>query len=427
MNLDGLLTALSASRDVRAWSLSVAERRRLSLGVKDRQAGGAHAPIDLAESCAARYLLVWSDGKVSKGTWERRQIERETEASIAAARLHAYDDPDGALVAEPAPVPEVALYDTGAASMASGDTTLLAERLSEVRQRVAENGFSTWSGAFSSTLTRSRVVTSAGMDVTDRATAASWHVSFEGELSDGHASRAPEAQAAFSARLGRAAALVRRLTGPAAATPAGNVAVLLHPSVVEEYVLSTLLDNLDGAAVTHGESAFDVEQFGSPSPVVREDVELTVDPLQPLRAGAYRVSSEGVPARRAALMESGRLVTPILDLKYGRRLKRSPTPVPYAMDAVCFRGAGPIEVGQALEGSALFVLHVLGVHTQDPVSGDFSLSAPQSLRVRGGEARGRVRATISGNLFRILRREDTAFVAFEGETTPGLLVRCHVA
>ncbi|HET9298631.1 MAG TPA: metallopeptidase TldD-related protein, partial [Candidatus Polarisedimenticolaceae bacterium] len=78
-------------------------------------------------------------------------------------------------------------------------------------------------------------------------------------------------------------------------------------------------------------------------------------------------------------------------------------------------------------GSALLVLHVLGVHTQDPVSGNFSLSAPQSLRVEAGEARGRVRATISGNLFDLLRREDTTFVAFEGETTPGLLVRCSVA
>ena len=73
------------------------------------------------------------------------------------------------------------------------------------------------------------------------------------------------------------------------------------------------------------------------------------------------------------------------------------------------------------------MLHVLGVHTQDPVSGDFSLSAPQSLRVDDGTIQGRVRATISGNLFEILRREDTTFVAFEGEATPGLLIRCHVA
>jgi len=30
--------------------------------------------------------------------------------------------------------------------------------------------------------------------------------------------------------------------------------VLLHPRVVENYVLSTLMQNLDGAAVAHNES-----------------------------------------------------------------------------------------------------------------------------------------------------------------------------
>ena len=427
MNLDPLLQALSDARDVRAWSLGAAERRRLSLGVKDRQAGGPHAPIDVAESCAARYLLVWTDGRVSKGAWERRQIERDSATAIAAARLHAYDDPDAARVAEPAPVPAVALFDAAAAAMASGDTTLLAGRLSEIRQRVAEAGFGTWSGAFSSTSSLSRVVTSAGVDVGDEATAFAWHVSFEGELSDGHVARAPEDPAAFSARLERAAQLVRHLTGPGAVPPSGDVPVLLHPNVVEEYVLSTLLDNLDGAAVAHGESAFRLEQFGSGVPVLREDVRLSVDPLQPLRAGAYRVSGEGIPARPAAYVEGGRLVTPVLDLKYSRRLALPPTPFPSAMDTVHFAGGYAAGVAEALQRSALLVLHVLGVHTQDPVSGDFSLSAPQSLRVDDGTIQGRVRATISGNLFEILRREDTTFVTFEGEATPGLLIRCHVA
>ncbi|HET9298680.1 MAG TPA: hypothetical protein VFO11_01970, partial [Candidatus Polarisedimenticolaceae bacterium] len=195
MRLDPLLEALGAAPEVRAWSVGAAERRRLSLGVKDRQAGGPHAPIDLAESCAARYLLVWADGKVSKGSWERRQIQRDPGGAIAAARLHAYDDPDAAHVAEPAPVPEVTLFDRGAAAMASGDTTLLAERLSEIRRHVAKAGFSTWSGAVSSTLTHARIVTSAGVDVAERATATAWHVSFEGELSDGLAARAPEGAA----------------------------------------------------------------------------------------------------------------------------------------------------------------------------------------------------------------------------------------
>ena len=43
------------------------------------------------------------------------------------------------------------------------------------------------------------------------------------------------------------------------------------------------------------------------------------------------------------------------------------------------------------------MLSVLGIHTQDSASGDFSLSAPQVLRIDEGALGGRSRATISGN------------------------------
>jgi hypothetical protein len=38
---------------------------------------------------------------------------------------------------------------------------------------------------------------------------------------------------------------------------------------------------------------------------------------------------------------------------------------------------------------------------------------------------GRVRATISGNIFELLRSPGLTFVRFPGEHTPGLLVNCR--
>ncbi len=40
-----------------------------------------------------------------------------------------------------------------------------------------------------------------------------------------------------------------------------------------------------------------------------------------------------------------------------------------------------------------------GMHTQDPVSGNFSLAAPEAIVVKGGEMLGSVKAVISGNFF----------------------------
>jgi len=80
-------------------------------------------------------------------------------------------------------------------------------------------------------------------------------------------------------------------------------------------------------------------------------------------------------------------------------------------------------MAQAKDG--VFVLSVLGVHTQDSSSGDFSLSAPQALALKNGAVTGRLRGTISGNLFELLQSPDLRFVELPGEQIPGLLLHCR--
>ena len=205
-------------------------------------------------------------------------------------------------------------------------------------------------------------------------------------------------------------------------------AVLLHPRVVEAFVLDTLLYHLDGSTVAHREGRFRPEQFGDGRPVLREDLGLRLDLLRPLRIGSYRFTAEGWPASHCTYIKGGRLIEPLLDVKYAHRLGRRPTPLPHSNDTLHFEGATTLELSEALEeatGGAV-VFSVLGAHTQDQASGDFSLSAPQTLRVTDGALGGRLRATISGNLFEVLQSEELRFVRFDGEHTPGLLLHCHL-
>ena len=81
--------------------------------------------------------------------------------------------------------------------------------------------------------------------------------------------------------------------------------------------------------------------------------------------------------------------------------------------------------GEPFAHGGALVLSVLGIHTQDSASGDFSLSAPQVLRIDNG-LDGRTRATISGNLFEVLRSDALQLVDFEGEHTPGMLFPCRI-
>lgn len=429
--LDRLLDALGAygngGAKIRAWSVFVTESTRLGLGTKDMQSGNAHTPLNLTVSCGARYLFVWDDGLVSRGYFERRQIEKDIDDALAQSRLAAYEDPDAATVLGPAEMPEVRLHDTEISAMTRGEIGRIAGRQKEIRDLVRSRRFRTWSGSIGVSEGRSRLVTSEGLDAVGAGTGHSWHVMFHGELGDGFSARSLEDDEAFRARLLRLAEMVELLGQPAEAMPPGTHPVLLHPNVVESYVLGTLLENLGGAKIAHGEGQFRREQFDRSEQVLREDITLRLDPLEPLKAGSYRFTGEGVPASPCTYIEHGRLRRPILDVKYANRLGMAPTPVPIALDTLHLEGTGTLsepDAYRAAAGGAL-VLSVLGVHTQDSASGDFSLSAPQTLRIGKRGPDGRMRGTLSGNLFEILRSEELRLVHYPGEHTPGMLVRCR--
>ena len=425
--LDAIRSFRSAGSGIRDWSVMFSESRGLTLGIKDREIGNPHAPLSLTESSRASYRLIWDDGLVSLGHLERRQLQGDPSEALEYARMAAYDDPDAAWVRGPAPMPDVEMFDDAAAALARGETGLLTDRLTTIHQRIAGRNFKTWSGSFSAGTGASRLVTSAGLDDSSNGTTAGWYVAVNGEAGDGFSARRPEPGDEFEARIDRLLETAARLERPGPAMEAGARCVILSPGVVDAYVLGTLLSNLAGSKVAHGEGHFRREQFGSGEPVLREDIDLRLDPLQPLRAGTYRCTSEGVPASRCAYIESGRLVHPILGLKYARRLGLEPTPLPWSSDTLYLGSPERVSLDKALADASggVLVLSVLGAHTQDPASGDFSLSAPQALSIEKGALNGRLRGTISGNLFEVLRSNDLRFVAFEGEHVPGLLLTCR--
>lgn len=412
---------------VAAWSFFATATRRASLGGKDGRLGGAQAPIALGDSAAARYLLVWDDGKVSRGTIERARLDGDPVGALAAARDGAIDDPDAAHVRGPATMPETTTYDDTVADLAGGrDAGRMISRLVRIAGTADALRAATWSGSIGATVTSSRLTTSAGLDVAGCGTSYGWGASLDGITGDGWSSRRADDDDAFEARVEALGARLESLRRPADPPAAGVVPVLLHPDVVEAFVLPVLLHNLSGSTVDHGEGAFSREAFDRRDRVLREDLVLAVDPLRPLRSGSYRFTTEGVPASTWTFVEGGRLASPVLDVKYARRLGREPTAIVAGWDAAAFSLGDRLDLADAEAASVGTVLSVLGVHTQDFGSGDFSLSAPQILRHGSGGPAGRIRGTLAGNLFEVLRDDGTRTVEVPGETTPGLLIRCRL-
>lgn len=427
-----LLEALHGCRPggvgVGAWSVFFTEQRQLSVGTRDGATASVHAPVRLSESAGARYLVVWEDGKVSRGSLERRQLTDDAADALRRARSAAYDDPDAAQVLGPATFPEVTVHDERVARWVDGEIGVLAERIAKVRDRQESNAFRNWSGTMFVAEGRSRILSSRGLDAHSPETSVGWHVSFEGEWGDGSSARAPDSESEYERRLDRLAETVRCLKRPVPPMPPGVHPVILHPHVVDTLVIGTLLHNLDGSSVAHGEGFFKRGDFGSNRPMLREDLTLRLDPLLPLRSGSYRFTPEGVPATRCTYIQNGTLQTPILDLKHASRLGMAATPVPFGRDTLILETSTSVSEAEAYARAAggALVLSVLGVHTQDPASGDFSLSAPQALALSAHGPEGRIRATLSGNVFAALRHERLTLVHFEGETTPGILFPCRL-
>jgi PmbA protein len=429
--LDRFIEKLQAFRSdgqaIRDWSVYQSESRRLSLGTKDRQTGVVHAPLTVSEGCGARYLLVWTDGRISRGSLERRQLDQDADTALAQARSVSFEDPDSDQVQGPGEFPEVDLCDNGVARLAGGEVGPLVRRLAAIRRLVEDGQFKTWSGSFGGSEASVRLRTSRGLDLGGQGTSFGWHATLNGEIGDGFGARTMDTDQEFAERLDRLSDLAQRLGVPGESPAGGVMPVLMHPNVVENFVLGTLLGNLQGSTVVNGEGYFRKEQFGSSDPVLRSDLNLRLDPLVPMKSGSYRFTSEGVPAGRCNFIEFGRLVRPVLNLKYARRFGGSPTPVPTGMDTLHLEGPPELteQGGYDAATGGVLVLSVLGAHTQDASSGDFSLSAPQALGITGGKPAGRLRGTLSGNLFDLLRSEDLTLVRFEGEHTPGLLANCR--
>ncbi|HON43700.1 MAG TPA: metallopeptidase TldD-related protein, partial [Bacillota bacterium] len=75
---------------------------------------------------------------------------------------------------------------------------------------------------------------------------------------------------------------------------------------------------------------------------------------------------------------------------------------------------------------AILVDNVLGMHTQDPTNGNFSLAVPDGIVVRAGQFAGAAKVVISGNFFKILNQVDTRFAMSEDDPNPGIELTCHV-
>jgi len=189
--------------------------------------------------------------------------------------------------------------------------------------------------------------------------------------------------------------------------PSGTHDLVLSPIAFAQFLGAVLMPALNGRNVHAGRSRLAGEMGRQ---VMDERVSLSDDPNHPRGLGSTAWDAEGVPASRLDFIKDGVLRSFAYDLKTAYRYGKASTGSAVRSG---FGGAPSIghhnltltgERGGVTEGRVLYAHDVVGAHTANPMSGDFSVELSNTCWMEDGSPGEPVRtAMFAGNAFDMLR------------------------
>ncbi|HJJ35947.1 MAG TPA: TldD/PmbA family protein [Methanocorpusculum sp.] len=185
----------------------------------------------------------------------------------------------------------------------------------------------------------------------------------------------------------------------------GKYDVVFSEDVVDSLVLELLMDAVDGRNVLTGKSVYAgklQQQVADPA------LSITDVPLHPDGSAWRRFDTEGTPARDLDIIRNGVLSSYLYDAKTAAQAGVRSTGHAHRTGAGstvigphCLTIAAPVE--DVLERPCLYVKEVIGAHTANPLTGEFSVETANAFLAENGEFLQPVRkAMLAGNVFEIL-------------------------
>jgi len=185
--------------------------------------------------------------------------------------------------------------------------------------------------------------------------------------------------------------------------PTGDYPVILSPLAYAELLGGVFIPALNGRSVHSGRSRL-AGKLGET--VADPRIRMFDDPLRPRAGGSTRWDAEGVPTGRTDFVDNGILRSFAYDLKTAYRYGKKSTG-----SAVRGGFGGLPAIGhhnfvvdgkreEIMDEKAVYVHSVVGAHTANPMSGEFSVEISNAFWIENGEFQDPVRsAMMSGNVF----------------------------
>lgn len=408
------------------WRIFLSRTQMITLGIKNNIGGSVYKPPAYKSAENAEVYLVWEDGKCSRGKVQKPAAGQEFDwnRQLLLWNMAAFEDPYAIKIPSPAKLPKVRIAAEEIYDLITNDNSPIFDQQAKIlanRPRGVQTGanmMAYWGRNF--------IYTSTGIqiDYDESRYAVSW--SFDSQISEGFAKRRTITESEWEGLWKDSLAKYELIRNQGEPVHRKSV-VILAPDVIEQMIGQYILPNFRGENILEGQSYFSMEEFTNETHSFDQGLCIEINPLEPYTWESYLLTNEGIPAVRTVLVSNGKLQSPYLNVKDALRWNLAPTAIPFGASGITINHHEQVDWLDMLEGidDGILILSVLGLHTQNSVTGNFSLTGPSSLRIKNGRLRGKVDVRINGNLWDVLSSPHTSYARCPLYKHPFLLAPCE--
>ncbi|MFU8767611.1 MAG: TldD/PmbA family protein [Candidatus Methanoperedens sp.] len=213
-------------------------------------------------------------------------------------------------------------------------------------------------------------------------------------------------------RIGEKAARLALGSQNGISTQTRDTFVLLEPMAFADILESTLAASINSDNVQKGRSAL-IGKTGSK--IASEELSIIDDGTLPGGIATASSDDEGTPSQRTEVIKNGILLSFLYDSYTAGKEKRESTGngVRSSFMSTPYTGLRNLVIEHpsfdvvAETADGVIVNSVIGAHTANPISGDFSVEARNSFIIKNGEITSPIKSMmISGNIFEVLQNID---------------------